>query len=130
VNPIKFEVAAVLVVIALALGGAGGWVVNGWRLSGQIERLSGKVAIEQGANGRCESAVTQVQTTVNALREDEKARGVEVQKAVAKAAAESKTHLEAAREALSRAAPQPGAECDAAAREARAYVEKRRGGSP
>jgi hypothetical protein len=123
---VKLEIVAALLAFAVLAGAAAGWLVNGWRLGSQIERLQGKVALEQGANGRCERAVTEVQTTMNALREDEKARGVEVQKAVAKAAADSKTHLEAAREALNRAAPQPGSECDTAARESRAYVEKRR----
>lgn len=50
-DQIKLCVIATVCAIALAAAGYGGWTLNGWRLSGQIERLERekKAVVDQAA---------------------------------------------------------------------------------
>jgi hypothetical protein len=130
----KLEILVLSLVGALLAGFGGGWVVNGWRLSGDVARLEGTVDTQKqsletydGANKRCTASVADVKGAVKGIADEADARGKAAAEAMKKAAGEASGHLAAARDALSRPPALPGQECDTAAREATAYAKKRKG---
>lgn len=118
----------------LAIGGAAGWIVNGWRLSGDVQKLTGVVSTQQqgidtlkGANDRCTTAVGDVKASVKTLVDENAARSKASQAAIDRAAKKAEGHLKAATAALNRPMPAPGKECDALVREALDYADRRKG---
>ena len=117
----------------LAIGGTTGWTLNGWRLSGKVSKLEGKVETQQqtiatleGANGRCTAAVGDVRGSVQQLVDENLKRSNAATKAMEKAAGEAKGHLAAAAAAMGRAAPKAGDECTTLARELLDYARRRK----
>jgi len=130
---LKTNVAIYLIIAALALGAAAGWVLNGWRLSGQIERLQGKVETQEqsiatlrGANGRCTAAVGDVKAAVQGIAERVEKNSRAAVAAMARAEKTAAGHLDAARSATARPMPAPGGECAALVKEALEYAARRR----
>jgi len=121
---VRRTIVAALVVATV--GVAVGWTVNGWRLGSTIERLEGQNTAFEGANKRCTTAVVDVQAAVKGLYEQGEQRAKLAEAAVKAAAGEAKAHLGRAQAALERPPAAKGDECGTAAREARAYVDKRR----
>lgn len=133
-NPIAAKVVLIAVAVALVVGFGTGWQVNGWRLSGEIERLDGVVATQnqsidtlKGANERCTAGVNEVKIAVKGFIADADTRSREAAAAMKKAAEAAQGHLAAAKDAMNRPPPKPGEECETAAREASSYARKRKG---
>ena len=134
-NPVTMVyAAAALFAAGLALGGSTGWTLNGWRLSGEIQRLTGvaetqkqSLATFEGANKRCAAGLADVKGAVKGFVDDGARRSAAALKAMQEAAARAQGHLEDAKAALNRPMPAAGAECDTAAAEAAAYARKRKG---
>jgi hypothetical protein len=119
--------------IALALGGAGGWMVNGWRLGVELERRAGVIDTQKeslellgGANKRCDAGAAAVRGSLAAFYGELDRRSARVEAALEVAGQAAQAHQEAARHALGRALPEAGQECARAASEARAYAAKRK----
>ncbi len=124
---------AILVGLA-ALGFGGGWIVNGWRLAGEVEHLEGVVDVQkqslatyEGANERCVAGLQDVKGAVKVIADGVAARTKAAAEAMARAEQASKAHLEAAQGALNRPMPAAGKECEAMVREAVEYAKKRKG---
>jgi len=132
---LKLEIFIACLLGALLAGFGAGWMVNGWRLSGDVEKLNGIVETQkqsletfEGANKRCTASVADVKGAVKAIADDATARAKAAAEAMARAEAGGKAHLEAAKAALNRPMPAAGKECDAIVREAVDYATKRKGG--
>lgn len=132
--PFTPQLAAGAALAALAAGFAAGWAVNGWRLSGDIERLQGVTETQQqsirtleGVNKSCAAGVLEVKGAVKTIAEDGARRSRQAAEAMAAAAQATQQNLADARQALARPPAKPGEECDTAAREAAAYARKRQG---
>jgi hypothetical protein len=131
-NPTTIKLA--ILATAIAAAAAGGWVVNGWRLAGELERLNGIVDTQQqsietlaGVNKSCAAGLEDVKAAVKGYVDASDARGAAAAKAMAAAADAAKGHLAAAKDALNRPPAPPGQECATAAAEASAYARKRKG---
>ena len=129
----ELEVLAIAVLIALVVGAAGGWFVNGWRLSGDLKEQKGIVATQnqsietlKGANKNCTAGVAEVKDAVKSYVADSDARSAAAAAAMKKAAQEAKGHMDAVKEAMNRPPAPPGKECDTAAKEATDYAKKRK----
>lgn len=123
----------VMAAIAAVIFGTG-WGVKGWKDSGEISRLEGKVETQQqsiatleGANTRCLAGVKDVQAAVKGFIDAGTERSEAARIAMEAAAAAAQGHLAAAQAAVNRAAPAAGKECPTAAQEAQAYARKRKG---
>jgi hypothetical protein len=123
-----------VILAAIAAAGAGGWVLNGWRLAGELERRAGVIetqhqALEtlKGANDRCAAGVADVRKSLAAFYADVDARSARVEAALEEAERAAQAHQEAARAALGRPMPKAGEECASVAGEAAAYAAKRKG---
>lgn len=119
---------------AMVLCFCAGWLVDGWRHSGEIAELGGTIkthekSLEQlrGANAGCRTALDGVKGAVREIAEDAKRRSAAAAAAMQRAEKKAAEHLEAARAAGSRPMPEPGGECEQLAREAVDYAAKRRG---
>lgn len=130
---IKLAIAAAVVAGAFAAGAAGGWVINGWRLGAEIQRLEGVrttqlqgMATLEGANKNCVAGVASVKASVKALVDDSEKRSADAAAAMKAAAAEASGHLAAAKSALARPPVVRGKECPQAASEASTYARKRK----
>lgn len=117
----------------LGLGFTGGWVINGWRLSGDINKLQGITETQKqgmselaGANKNCIAGVAGVKADVKELVDDARQRSDEAAAAMKAAAKEASGHLAAARNALARPPVVRGKECPQAASEASQYARKRK----
>lgn len=121
----------------LALGFGAGWLLNGWRLAGELQELKGTVATQrqaiatlEGANGRCTASVAEVRGAVKDLVDENARRAAAAQAAIARAEKSAEKHLQAATAALARPAPKAGEECATLVREALDYARKRKGAAP
>lgn len=130
----EIEILGIAVIVALVVGAAGGWFVNGWRLAGEIQRLTGVVSTQEqslatlkGANDRCTAGVNEVKTAVKGFIDEAGRRGAAAAAEMAKAAKAAEGHLAAAKDAMNRPPAPPGKECDTAATEASSYAKKRKG---
>lgn len=119
----------------LAIGATTGWVINGWRLSGKVERLNGKVDARDQAiaslgdiNARCTSSVADVKAAVKEIADDAAKRAAAAATAMQRAEKGAGAYLANARAALARPAPAPGGECEAMVREAIDYAGRRKAG--
>ena len=132
-DQIKLCVQLAIVAVVLAAAAAVGWTIQGWRLGGEIERLTGvvetqKQSIEtaEGANKRCTAGLDDVKASVTAYVQAGTLAAERAAAAAQKAAASVQGHLDDAKAALNRAMPPPGKECETAAAEAAAYARKRK----
>lgn len=131
--PIKFEIFAIAIVIALAMGVAGGWTMNGWRLGARVEKQQGIIETQkqglatfEGANKRCTAGVAEVKEAVSGFIAAGDKRAAAAAKAIADATLAAKVHLDAATEALNRPPVERGKECEGVAAEASKYAQKRK----
>ncbi len=132
-NPIKFEVAAIAIAVAMAIGVAGGWTMNGWRLGARVEKQQGVIETQkqglatfEGANKRCTAGVDEVKTAVKGYLDASDKRAQDAAKAMQLAATAAKGHLDAANDALNRPPLPAGKECEGVAAEAAKYARKRK----
>lgn len=132
-NPIKFEIVAIAVVLAMTGGVVGGWTMNGWRLGARVERLQGTIdtqkqglATLEGANKRCVAGVDEVKTAVKGFTDAADKRARDAAAAMKAAEQQAKDHLQAAKDAMSRPPITPGQECQGVAAEATKYAQKRK----
>lgn len=132
-DQIKLIVIAAIAAALVAGGFGAGWLVNGWRLAGEIERLGGivdtqkqSIATFEGANKRCVAGLDEVTRSVKEFVEAGAKRSEDAAKAMAEATKSAKSNLDAARDALARPPAPRGKECETAAAEAAAYAAKRR----
>lgn len=132
-DQVKLLIKIGILVAIAAAGAIAGWTLNGWRLAGQINQLKGVVSTQkqsiatlEGANHRCFAGVGEVKGAVKSIADEAAARTAAAAKAMEKASRDAQKHHDAAQEALRRALPPPGKECDTAAAEAATYARKRR----
>lgn len=132
-SPIKFEIVAIAVVLAMSAGVVGGWTMNGWRLGARVERLQGaidtqkqSIAMLKGANDRCTAGVAEVKGAVKGFVDEADKRGRDAAAAMKAAAVAAQGHLQDARDALNRPPAPAGQECETAAAEATRYAQKRK----
>lgn len=136
-NPVTLKAAIIAVAVgvtaALVVGFGAGWTVNGWRLSGSINKLQGITETQKqgmdelaGANRNCIAGVGGIKDAVREIADDSKARSDAAAKAMAAAAKDAQVHLAAAKDALNRPPAAKGKECEAIAAEASAYAKKRK----
>ncbi len=128
---------AIAIAGALAIGFAGGWLVNGWRLGGELERRAGVIEAQEqslktleGANARCSAGVAQVRSSLAAFYASVDRRSRRVEQALGEAERAAGAHLKAAAAARDRPPPRAGEECAQAAAEAAAYAARRKAGAP
>lgn len=133
-DQIKLCIQLAIAAVLLAVAAAAGWTVNGWRLGAEVSRLNGIVETQKqgietmaGANKRCTAGLDDVRGAVKGYVDAGVKASREAAAAAQRAAASAQGHLDAAQEALNRAMPPPGQECDKAAAEAAAYAKKRKG---
>lgn len=132
-DQVKLLIKIGILVAIAAAGAIAGWTANGWRLAGKINELQGvvdtqkqSIATLEGVNKSCAAGVDEVKGAVQVIVDEGVRRTAAAAAAMAKASQDARKHHEAAQEALRRALPAPGKECDTAAAEAATYVRKRR----
>jgi chromosome segregation ATPase len=64
VIPAKLYIAAGVILAAFAAG----WLINGWRLAGKVEKLQGTLTIQQQAVAERDAALKARDTTIDSLR--------------------------------------------------------------
>ena len=118
--------AAVIAAVAGATGFASGWKLNGWRLSGTIERLQGENTVYAGANARCGVNVAEVRAAVAGIVKAADERAEQARKGIQKAEAAAVIHINRAAGIIKRPPVPPEKQCDTVRDEQRAYVQERR----
>ena len=135
-NPIKLELVGILCAVALVIGAAGGWLVNGWRLGTQLEHAktelatcSGSLARTEDANKAFAGAVADQTTSIRALEASTLARDARAAAAAAKAAEQGKAITAKADAILNRPLPATVAgDCPALEVDLDEAVRERKGG--
>lgn len=126
-NPLHLIGAAVVIALAAGVAGAvGGWKVNGWRTSGQIEHLQGENSAYQTANSRCSIDVDAVKGAVRGVLKLAEDRDKAARAAMLAATAEATDHLNTAAEILNRPQVPPEKQCDTVRDEQREFVRARK----
>lgn len=123
----------VIALVLLAMGAGGGWLLNGWRLSGDlaakdttIAQLRGANTALEAANQRCRVNVAEVQTAVKGVVGEAKRVNDAALAAMNRAAGKAAKHQAKADEILNRPPVPPAEWCNTIKAEQTEHVEARR----
>jgi hypothetical protein len=116
--------AALAALIAVASFG-GGWMVNGWRLSGEIERMESRQALTDSANRQCAADIKLVRASTRRITDALAAKEAEAKAAMSKAETEARKRAEMARRIQDAPIHEGETQCQAVEREQIEYVQSR-----
>lgn len=118
-------IAAIGIAVLAAVAFGGGFALNGWRLDGQIARLTSNNAVLSAANDKCATDIQTARAAMAAMHAAAAAREAGAEWEMQKAQPEADEHIAKAKTIKTKAPVPPDAQCETIKREQILYVESR-----